>query len=225
MSHVGNIFSNFYGETHSWGDLRARIEQQWKHPEGTLGRLVGWLMHMSPSQRERNFWTITLLNIQPTDHVLEFGCGPGFALGLCLSRASEGRVVGADHSSIMIEQARRRYGGTPTTNRLDLRCCDVGAIVGVGEHFDKVFGVDVVQFIENRCTAFRALYAVTAPCGVIAATCRPRDRVPTRQNTAALGEAVRADMITAGYRLTWVEEMPVKRAPAVCVLGIRLPPS
>lgn len=49
-------------------------------PSGLLGRVMGRIMgwHNQPD----NEWTISLLKIQPTDHVLEIGFGPGRAIQL-----------------------------------------------------------------------------------------------------------------------------------------------
>ena len=39
--------------------------------------LAAW--HMIHDNRDANYWTVGLLDIKPTDHVLEIGFGPGLA--------------------------------------------------------------------------------------------------------------------------------------------------
>ncbi len=56
----------------------------------------------------RSRWAAQLLDVQPTDRVLELGCGPGVALATLAAHATQGLVVGVDHSQVMIGQARRR---------------------------------------------------------------------------------------------------------------------
>jgi hypothetical protein len=58
----------------------ATVYSQFHRPAGLLGRVVGWIMANRPSNIERSRWTVDLLNVQPTDHVLEIGFGPGLAL-------------------------------------------------------------------------------------------------------------------------------------------------
>ena len=68
------------------------------------------------SNRKRNSWVVSLLDVQPDDRVLEIGFGPGLAI-LELSRiAHEGYVCGIDHSELMV----RRRGGV-TAGRAALR--------------------------------------------------------------------------------------------------------
>ena len=68
-----------------------------------VGRLAGWIMAHRRSNIERNRWTVGLLDIQETDHVLELGFGPGLAIEQVARLATKGRVVGIDHSALMVE--------------------------------------------------------------------------------------------------------------------------
>src|SRR5215471_12726753 len=46
------------------------------HPRGAAGRVTAWEMAHRPSNRQRNGWVVSLLGVQPADHVLEIGFGP-----------------------------------------------------------------------------------------------------------------------------------------------------
>jgi hypothetical protein len=50
---------------------------QFVQPRGFAGRLVGWEMAMRRSNRKRNLWAVDLLEVRPTDCVLEIGFDPG----------------------------------------------------------------------------------------------------------------------------------------------------
>jgi len=54
------------------------FNSQFAHPQGWVGRLVGTILAWK--NRERNAWTISMLDIQPDDQVLEIGFGPGQAI-------------------------------------------------------------------------------------------------------------------------------------------------
>jgi hypothetical protein len=54
--------------------------------------MAGWVMAHRPSNRQRNSWVVSLLDVRPADRVLEIGFGPGLAIGE-LSR----RVGDPDH--------------------------------------------------------------------------------------------------------------------------------
>jgi hypothetical protein len=53
------------------------IMSQFKQPHGLLGRLIGHVMAVE--NRERIEWTVNLLAVQPTDHILDIGFGPELA--------------------------------------------------------------------------------------------------------------------------------------------------
>src|SRR5262249_12503284 len=75
--------------------LRKTIVRQFGRPTGLVGRLVGLVMAMRYSNRERNRRTIELLDIQPDDRVLEIGFGPGLAIEMAARLARSGCVVGS----------------------------------------------------------------------------------------------------------------------------------
>jgi hypothetical protein len=51
----------------------AAIVGQFGHPRGMAGSVAGWVMARRPSNRQRNRWVVSLLDVQPTDRVLEIG--------------------------------------------------------------------------------------------------------------------------------------------------------
>src|ERR1700760_3776775 len=85
---------------------RAAVGQA-HHPRGAAGRVNGWMFAHRPSNRQRNRWVVSLLDVQAADRVLEIGFGPGIAVAE-LVRAGAGHVYGADHSAVMLRQASRR---------------------------------------------------------------------------------------------------------------------
>ena len=64
--------------------LWHRLAEQFCRPTGFLGQVVGFLFRMN---REGIDWTISLLEIQPADHVLEIGFGSGHGIGRRLALA------------------------------------------------------------------------------------------------------------------------------------------
>jgi len=113
----------------AWEVKRMKLKQrlvdaltaQGGHPTGIGGRVVGLMMANRASNRKRNAWVVSLLDVLPDDRVLEIGFGPGLAI-LELSRiAHEGYVCGIDHSELMVSQARRRDADGVRRGVVDLR--------------------------------------------------------------------------------------------------------
>src|ERR1700745_682211 len=80
---------------------------QGHQPRGAAGSVTGWVFAHRPSNRQRNRWVVSLLDVRPADQVLEIGFGPGLAVA-ALVRAGAGHVYGIDHSGVMLRQASRR---------------------------------------------------------------------------------------------------------------------
>ncbi len=54
-----------------------RLRAQAARPTGLPGRMVGWVLAHRSSNRRRNAWAVSLLDVQRDDRVLEIGFGPG----------------------------------------------------------------------------------------------------------------------------------------------------
>jgi len=95
------------------------FNSQFAHPEGWVGRLVGTILAWK--NRERNAWTISSLDIQPNDQVLEIGFGPGQAIQEVTKLAPNGFVAGIDMSDVMVAQASKRNAADIRSGRVLLR--------------------------------------------------------------------------------------------------------
>ena len=94
-----------------------RVRAQFARPTGLSGRVVGWIMASRASNRRRNVWTVSLLDVQRHDRVLEIGFGPGIAVREISRLAAEGYVCGLDHSEEMLRKATRRNAAAIRTGR------------------------------------------------------------------------------------------------------------
>jgi ubiquinone/menaquinone biosynthesis C-methylase UbiE len=89
-------------------EVVARVRAQFGRPIGFPGRIAGWVMAHRSSNRRRNAWAVSLLDVQRDDRVLEIGFGPGLAIRELARLASDGYVCGLDHSEVMLRQAAMR---------------------------------------------------------------------------------------------------------------------
>jgi SAM-dependent methyltransferase len=113
------------------------VKAQFGHPAGLGGRAAGLVMAHRSSNRRRNSWAVSLLDVQPDDRVLEIGFGPGIAI-LELSRiAHECDVCGLDHSELMFRRARRRNADGVRRGVVDLRVGSVDALPAFDAPFER----------------------------------------------------------------------------------------
>ena len=84
----------------------AAVRAQFGRPTGVWGRAAGLLMAHRSSNRRRNVWAVSLLDVRPGDRVLEIGFGPGLAIRELSRLAAEGCVCGIDHVTAEADRER-----------------------------------------------------------------------------------------------------------------------
>ncbi len=197
-----------------------KLVQQFGKPSGPLGVLAGLIMSVRPSNRVRNLRTLELLDIQPADSVLEVGFGPGLAVARAAELASAGKVVGIDHSELMLRHARRRNAAAIRAGRVELV---LGSVDTLPPHFeacfDKVLAVNVYMFWKDPVSVLGGLRRVMKPGGAIALTLQPRRRGATADDTRAAAERMEASLRGAGFTEVRAELLEMAPVPAACVIG------
>lgn len=198
---------------------RSAIIRQFGKPSGPLGVLVGLIMRARPSNRLRNLRTVELLDIRPEDRVLEVGFGPGLAVARAAELASAGKVVGLDHSELMLRQATRRNAELIRAGRVELLLGSADALPRFERRFDKVLAVNVYMFWKDPVAVLGGLRLAMNPGGVIALTLQPRNRGATADDTRDAAERMTASLRAAGFGEVRTEIMEMAPVAAACVLG------
>jgi ubiquinone/menaquinone biosynthesis C-methylase UbiE len=198
---------------------RQALIEQFGKPSGPLGALVGLIMRLRPSNRIRSIRTLELLDIRPEDRVLEVGFGPGLAVARAAERATAGKVVGIDHSPLMLRQARRRNAQAIRAGHVELLLGSADALPRFEERFDKVLAVNVYMFWDDPASVLTNLRSVTKPGGVIALTLQPRNRGATIDDTRAAAKRMAASLEAAGFGEVRTEILVMAPVAAACVLG------
>ena len=170
-------------------------------------------MSRRSSNVQRSRWAVGLLDLQPTDRMLEVGCGPGVALLAAKSVAAT--VVGVDRSPVMVRQARRRAGVT-------VHEADAEHLPAFDAPFDKALAVNTVGHWSDPVAGLEAVRAVLRDSGTIAVVAQPRNPGATEADSAAAAEATVRLVQEAGFVDPRVETLALD-PPAVCVLATRQP--
>jgi SAM-dependent methyltransferase len=166
---------------------------------------------------ERQAWAVDALGVEPSDRVLEVGCGHGVAATLVCERLDGGRLTAIDRSAKMIEMATRRNekhvaDGRAVFETVALERADFGE-----KRFDKVFGVHVADLWRSD-EALAVVRWHLAPGGrlfVIDQAPGWRAASDARASAEQVAEALRERGFAVGEPV--VEEL--ERAPVVCVVA------
>jgi SAM-dependent methyltransferase len=207
---------------HRTAGLKQRVVRrmvgQFMRPHGLGGHLAGWVMAHRSSNRRRNHWIVSLLDVQPTDRVLEIEFGPGIAIGDLSRLAIRGRVVGIDHSDVMVEVARRRNAVAVRASRVDLRLGSVAALPDLGGPMDKVLAVNSMGFWPDPVASLTELRAMLRPGGRIAIASQPRCPGATRETSERAAREIEATLKQAGFVHPGIEMLPLD-PPVACVIA------
>jgi trans-aconitate methyltransferase len=199
--------------------LRETIVAQFRQPRGLLGEIAGMIMARRPSNVRRNEWTVDLLDLAPHHVVLELGCGPGLALERCAGRLTTGQAVGIDHSAVMVRQARRRLARHIRDGSAEVRHGDVEGLATIEEQFDRIFSLNVIQFVPDQQRLFRLIRNSLRPDGMVATTYQPRTANPTHSQALDMADRIEAAMCETGFGDIARHALPLDPVPAVCVTG------
>jgi SAM-dependent methyltransferase len=205
------------------------IDGQYRRPTGLLGRIIG--AKMVRDHEPENLWTVDQLAPQPTDHILEIGCGAGFAIQALSRIVTQGRIIGVDFSRTILRAARRRNAAAIKQRRVELHYGDVAALPFADRTFDKAFSIHSIYFWPQPLEALTNIWRVLKPAGTCTLTVLPKERwnegspdmpVGTPECTPYTGEELQGLLGLAGFQHTFVrtDSNPVYRSN-YSVIGIK----
>jgi ubiquinone/menaquinone biosynthesis C-methylase UbiE len=172
-------------------------------------------------------WTVALLDLQPTDHVLEIGFGPGIGIQHAVAQATAGVVAGVDYSPAMVRMARHRNVAAIRARRVVLTHGNVGALPYPDAAFDKAFTIHCIYFWADPRACLAEVRRVLRPSGRLAVTIMPKDRWPPSRTappdlfTLYTPDEVARLLSLAGFRDVRVEHPPEPdQFPGASIIGV-----
>jgi SAM-dependent methyltransferase len=199
--------------------LNARLKSLFENPRGILGSVAGSIMAHRRSNLERIGWTISLLDVQRDDRILEIGYGPGVAIEKLARVIDAGKIVGVDHSATMLRQASRRNAAAIRKGKLELLLGSVESLTGFNDTFDKAFAINTLHFFSDSSSVLRSLRRLLKPGGLLAITNQPRLKGASDERARQIGERLRQAFFEAGFEDIRIETREMKPVNSVCVMG------
>lgn len=190
-------------------NLTRLFIKNFAHPSGLMGRVVAWRLDIS--NRQANEFTLSLLNIQSTDHVLEIGFGSGRTIQITAQKVLHGFISGVDSSPSMVRIARKRNIQSINQGRMELKLGKIEQLPYGDNCFDKVYAVQVINYLNGPHIGLKEIHRVTKPGGVAALFFEAKEKF---EHIQALidgiyrpynGEEVLTMLREAGFTKAWVE--------------------
>jgi SAM-dependent methyltransferase len=204
----------------------AAIVRQFGHPRGAVGSVAGWVMAHRSSNRQRNSWVVTLLDVQPTDRILEIGFGPGLAIAELSRRVGpSGHVYGIDRSDVMLRQATRRNAAAIEAGRVTLAPGTVEQLPStLNGPFDAILAVNSLGFWTTPDERLDDLRRRLKPGGRIAIAFQPRCPGATSSTSLVAAREITDLLQAAGFTGTRTEILDLD-PPVACVLATKPDPA
>jgi cyclopropane fatty-acyl-phospholipid synthase-like methyltransferase len=180
--------------------VKPYVVRQFGNPKGMVGWLAGHIMARRSSNRIRNHKTVDMMALQPDSRVLEIGCGPGLALTQCAALVRDGNVVGLDHSPVMIDQARNRLQNAGLSQKAVLHVGGVERLADWPMRFDRVYSLNVIQFIPDKAKYYHSVYDALIVGGKCFTTYQPRMDNNDPDGATLMAEKITALMQAADFR-------------------------
>ena len=175
-------------------------------------------MTLRPSNRKRNVWAVSLMDVQPSNRVLEIGFGPGIAIREIAGRATSGQVVGIDRSAVMRAQAARRNSAAIRAGRVSLMVASIDDPPALDGPFDKILAVNNLGMWSEPVLRLKELAGLLSGGGLIAIVSQPRCPGATAETTAAGARQIVEALEAAGLAAVRVETLDLE-PPVACVIG------
>lgn len=154
------------------------LAQQFGHPSGLLGAIVG--RGMARGNAELSRWVVRQAADRlgdPVTRVAELGPGPGVGLEALLAQFPEARAWGVELSTVMLSQSRKRNRPAVTSGRLTLLEGGTSALSDAAPA-DLVMANHVLYFWPDPAAEMAQVRRVLRPGGLLALGYQLRQNMP-----------------------------------------------
>ena len=209
--------------------LRSRFDEfvgrQQRCPSGIVGEMIG--ARMVHQHAAETLWTVSLLEIKPTDDILEIGFGAGRAIELAAAQAANGHITGIDLSQAMLRAASRRNARAIQAGRVTLRRGDATTLHFAAAQFDKILSIHTFYFWPDPFHTLSEIFRVLKSGGRVALTLSTGKEGSTEATGLEryqhmLEEEVIPHMQHLGFAHAYLETGPTARQfKSVAIVGVK----
>jgi cyclopropane fatty-acyl-phospholipid synthase-like methyltransferase len=190
------------------------MAKQFEKPKGILGKLAGTIMYFE--NRKINRWSIQKLQVLKHDRILEIGFGPGYGIKTLMSNYRGIDVDGIDISKQMKIEATKRNKEWIEQGKVQLTIGDV-ANFEPDYYYNKIISVNNYPLWDQPLTSLSHLLRLLKKGGRIVLTVQPREEGSTAQTAEQLGERMKEDLLSTGFKNPEVSFLDVRPVLTVCV--------
>ena len=132
------------------------LAAQLRQPSGLFGKfLMG--NFLNKGNEKINHLTVELLDVKPTDLVLDIGFGGWVTIEEMVETIDTGKVYGVDFSQAMVDKAKRKFKKLIQSDKVSIEFGDVSQLPFNDKTFDKVCTVNTIYFWSDVSVSLREI--------------------------------------------------------------------
>lgn len=124
--------------------IRKRFYQNTRCPRGIGGKIM--LHMMNKGHNPLALWAMSYMDIQPTDEILDIGCGGGRNISNLLERAPQGHVCGVDYSQESVRKSASENREAIRLGQVDVQLASVSELPFSDGIFDIATAFETIYF-------------------------------------------------------------------------------
>lgn len=162
----------------------------------------------------RFLWAVTILDIQPTDTILEIGCGVGIAVELVAQHLSSGTITALDSSAAMIARASKRNRTSISSGKVALFAGELTDVKLPTTQYDKIFAFNVSLFWKTPAQELQNIASHLLPDGALYIFHQPPHDI-----TKQVVEKTTDQLLEHGFEVVKITIEDMLPAPVSCIIA------
>ncbi|WP_274365294.1 class I SAM-dependent methyltransferase [Paenibacillus thermotolerans] len=164
---------------------------------------------------ERLLWALETLAVNPSDRLLELGCGNGALISYICKRLDNGAITAIDRSETMIEIAKKTNAEFVSEGKASFLAAPFHEAALNQSRFDKIFAVNVNLFWMKADRELAMIRKLLLPGGAVYLFNQP----PKPEQVNAIAEKTKQNLLNAGFEVRPIVLGDQNPVPVVCVIG------
>lgn len=163
---------------------------------------------------DRIQWTVNLLEVAPSDRILEIGCGNGTAVSVICEKLIDGTITAVDQSEKMIQAARKKNAVHESAGKVKLISAGLHEADFGQSRFHKIFAVNVNLFWQQPERELKIIRERLLPQGTLYVINQP----PAESKIRSIEERTCQNLVEAGFTIKQVIVGDQQPVPCLCVI-------
>lgn len=171
---------------------------------------------MAKSIADRLTYAIEILEVNPSDRVLEIGCGQGAAASLICGSLEDGRFTAIDQSEKMIRAAEKLNAPYVSAGKARFLAAPLHEADLGQSRFNKIFAINVNLFWKKAARELERIRELLLPGGTVYVINQP----PSAGKLRSIAESTGQNLMDAGFTIKQMNIGDQKPIPVVCVIAV-----